>query len=157
MNFRDIEDFFTVLMDPVKYKAMVDDFVSRQTQLEALIEQAGVIGTVQELKEKIASDKESMDQEKEAHQQRLDHQRQMHEERIAREKQDSEDALRETKEKKQEAIELNKQYKEQLKELAAMKKEADIRMKGIQEMELDVQNRLAEVQERLSKLKSVMV
>ena len=157
MNIQDVADFISLVKDPAKFESYLTQLVEEQNRLKAVIETVGQVEEIEAIK--IAIKKQALI----AEQQQADLLAKIQQDRL-KESTAATVALAETKATQEKYRILLQELQANEKETKALNTQAKKREKDLENKQTELQETLAatekvklEYEERLTKLKSVMV
>lgn len=157
MNIQDVADFISLVKDPAKFESYLTQLVEEQNRLKAVIETIGQVEEIEAIK--IAIKKQALI----AEQQQADLLAKIQQDRL-KESTAATVALAETKATQEKYRILLQELQANEKETKALNTQAKKREKDLENKQTELQETLAatekvklEYEERLTKLKSVMV
>ena len=157
MNIQDVADFISLVKDPAKFESYLTQLVEEQNRLKAVIETIGQVEEIEAIK--IAIKKQALISE----QQQADLLAKIQQDRL-KESTAATVALAETKATQEKYRILLQELQANEKETKALNTQAKKREKDLENKQTELQETLAatekvklEYEERLTKLKSVMV
>ena len=157
MNIQDVADFISLVKDPAKFESYLTQLVEEQNRLKAVIETIGQVEEIEAIK--IAIKKQALI----AEQQQADLLAKIQQDRL-KESTAATVALAETKKKKKKYRILLQELQQTQQETKALNIQAKKREKDLVSKQAELQEKLTnvealklELEDRLAKLKAVMV
>ena len=157
MNIQDVADFISLVKDPAKFESYLTQLVEEQNRLKAVIETIGQVEEIEAIK--IAIKKQALI----AEQQQADLLAKIQQDRL-KEATAATIALAETKKKKKKYRILLQELQQTQQETKALNIQAKKREKDLASKQAELQEKLTnvealklELEDRLAKLKAVMV
>lgn len=156
MNIQDISDFFDLVKNPSKYEAVLKGLKEEQERLNAVIETVGKASQIDALRKRLDTERALFEKKCADREAELDKKEQETVRQVAAMKDDLKVKSDLASKAKTESDAVCTEAKQKLKELTLREKEVAAKEKSVAERQEFLAAQIADYEERIAKLKSVM-